>query len=125
MSMMFRKSAVIAAMLLAPMAAGADDQVDPKACEGASTYEIVECLKSQTAQWDNRLNVAYQQAMKKAAPKQQDQLRAAQRLWIEYRNANCLYYGLGEGTIARIEAGSCMLTMTEARARELEGLGRQ
>ena len=53
--------------------------------------------------------------------KQREQLRAAQRLWIQYRDANCLYYDLGEGTIARIEAGECMRSMTEARARELEG----
>ena len=53
------------------------------------------------------------------------QLRAAQRLWIQYRDANCLYYGLGEGTIARLDAGECMRSMTEARAKEFEGLGRQ
>ena len=54
-----------------------------------------------------------------------DQLRAAQRLWIQYRDANCLYYGLGEGTIARLDAGECMRSMTKARAKELEGLGHQ
>jgi uncharacterized protein YecT (DUF1311 family) len=48
-------------------------------------------------------------------------LRAAQRLWIQYRDANCLYYGLSEGTIARIEAGECLRSMTEARSKELEG----
>jgi uncharacterized protein YecT (DUF1311 family) len=45
----------------------------------------------------------------------------AQRLWIQYRDANCLYYDLGEGTITRIEAGNCMYRMTRARAEELEG----
>ena len=25
-------------------------------------------------------------------PKQREQLRVAQRLWIHYRDANCLYY---------------------------------
>ena len=86
---------------------------------------MVECLKAKTAQWDKRMTVAYQQALKDAAPQQHDQLRAAQRLWIQYRDANCLYYGLGEGTIARLDAGECMRSMTEARARELEGLGHQ
>jgi uncharacterized protein YecT (DUF1311 family) len=47
----------------------------------------------------------------------------AQRLWIQYRDANCLYYGMGEGTIARVDAGECQRSMTEARARELEGVG--
>ena len=48
-------------------------------------------------------------------------MRVAQRLWIQYRDANCPYYGLGEGTIARVEAGDCMLRMTQSRAIELEG----
>ena len=106
-------------------AANAGDQGDPaQSCDG-STNEMVECLKAKTAQWDKRMTVAYQQALKDAGPRQHDQLRAAQRLWIAYRDANCLYYGLGEGTIARVEAGECMRSMTEARARELEGLGHQ
>jgi uncharacterized protein YecT (DUF1311 family) len=110
--------------LLSP-AAHAGDQGDPeKSCDG-STFEMVECLKGKTAQWDKRMTIAYQQALKDASSAQRDQLRAAQRLWIHYRDANCLYYGMGEGTIARIDAGECMRSMTEARARELEGLGHQ
>jgi uncharacterized protein YecT (DUF1311 family) len=91
-----------------------------KTCDG-STYEMVECLKEKTAYWDKRLNAAYQQALNLAQPKQREQLRTAQRLWVQYRDANCLYYDLGEGTIARIEAGECMRSMTEIRTRELEG----
>jgi uncharacterized protein YecT (DUF1311 family) len=118
-------TAVAAAICLLTPAAYAGDQGDPaQSCDG-STYEMVECLKGKTAQWDKRINVAYQQALKAAMPQQREQLRAAQRLWIQYRDANCLYYGLGEGTIARIDAGECMRSMTEARARELEGLGHQ
>lgn len=121
---------------LAPLAAAvffaasastwAGDQGDPdKSCDG-STYQMVECLKAKTAQWDKRMNAAYQQALKDAAgDKQRDQLRAAQRLWIQYRDANCLYYDLGEGTIARLDAGECMRSMTEVRAKELENLGHQ
>jgi uncharacterized protein YecT (DUF1311 family) len=105
--------------------AGAGDQGDPdQACDG-STFEMVDCLKGKTAQWDKRMTIAYQQAIKDAPQQQRDQLRAAQRLWIQYRDANCLYYGMGEGSIARIDAGECMRNMTEARARELEGLGHQ
>jgi uncharacterized protein YecT (DUF1311 family) len=111
--------------LLPAPASHAGDQGDPaQACDG-STFEMVECLKGKTAQWDKRMTIAYQQAMKDVSPAQREQLRAAQRLWIQYRDANCLYYGMGEGTIARIDAGECMRSMTEARARELEGLGHQ
>ena len=116
---------VIASIVALASAAHAGDQGDPeKSCEG-NTFEMVECLKTRTAQWDKRMTVAYQQALKDAVPQQRDQLRAAQRLWIQYRDANCLYYGMGEGTIARIDAGECMRNMTQGRARELEDIGHQ
>ncbi len=67
------------------------------------------------------MTIAYQRMLNAGEPKQREQLRVAQRLWIQYRDANCLYYGLGEGTIARVEAGDCMLRMTQSRAIELEG----
>ena len=57
---------------------------------------MVECLATQTAQWDRRLNAAYRKLAKDAQAKQRRQLRAAQRLWIQYRDANCLYRALGE-----------------------------
>jgi uncharacterized protein YecT (DUF1311 family) len=123
MRAVFRTVFGAAAMCLAASLAYAGDQGDPeKSCDG-NTYEMVECLKARTAQWDKRMTIAYQQALKDSVPQQHDQLRTAQRLWIQYRDANCLYYGLGEATIAHIDAGECMRSMTEARARELEDLG--
>ena len=105
-------------VFLAPAFAG--DQVEPEQHCNGSTYEIVDCLKTQTAQWDKRINIAYSQALKDAEAKQREQLRKAQRLWVQFRDANCLYYDLGEGTIARIEAGYCMKELTKTRALELE-----
>ena len=123
--MMLRLAVGLAAVLVLGSAVHAGDQGEPEqSCDG-NTFQMVECLKAKTAQWDKRLNVAYQKAVQDAQPAQRDQLRAAQRLWIQYRDANCLYYGLGEGTIARLDAGECMRSMTEARAREFQGLGRQ
>ncbi|MFQ3455230.1 DUF1311 domain-containing protein [Bradyrhizobium sp. UFLA01-814] len=85
--------------------AWAGDQGDPEQPYDGGTYQMVGCLKAKTAQWDKRMNVAYQKALKDAADdKQREQLRTAQRLWIQYRDANCLYYNLGEGTIARLDA---------------------
>jgi uncharacterized protein YecT (DUF1311 family) len=113
---------VIAALAAFAPAAYAGDQGDPdKDCDG-STQEMVECLATQTMQWDKRMNAAYEKAMKNAEARQHDQLRAAQRLWVQYRDANCLFYELGEGTIARLNSNSCMLRLTEERARELENL---
>jgi uncharacterized protein YecT (DUF1311 family) len=116
---------IAAAMVAVAAGAHAGNQGEPEqSCDG-NTFEMVECLKARTAQWDKRMTIAYQKAMKDAGEKQREQLRSAQRLWIQYRDANCLYYGLGEGTIARIEAGECMRNMTRARAEELEGVGQQ
>jgi uncharacterized protein YecT (DUF1311 family) len=125
MSVMLKMVLGAAATLALVSVAHAGDQGDSEASCDGNTFQMVECLKAKTAQWDKRMTVAYQQALKDAVPQQHDQLRAAQRLWIQYRDANCLYYGLGEGTIARLDAGECMRSMTEARARELEGLGHQ
>jgi uncharacterized protein YecT (DUF1311 family) len=125
MSMRLKIAVSAAALLALVSVADAGDQGDPEASCDGNTFQMVECLKAKTAQWDKRMTIAYQQALKDAAPAQHDQLRAAQRLWIQYRDANCLYYGLGEGTIARLDAGECMRSMTETRAKELEGLGHQ
>ena len=112
-----------AALIGAAAFAFAGEPGDPDASCDGSTYEMVDCLKAKTAYWDKRMTIAYQAQLKDAQPQQREQLRVAQRLWIQYRDANCLYYGLGEGTIARIDAGECMRSMTEARARELGGAG--
>jgi len=119
---MLRIVTVTAAALIGAAAfAYAGEQGEPEqSCDG-STYEIVECLKAKTAQWDKRMTIAYQRMLNAGVARQGEQLRATQRLWIQYRDANCLYYGLGEGTVARIDAGYCMLQMTQSRALELEG----
>ena len=113
-------AAAMAALLVPPAHAG--DAGDPdESCDG-STAEMVDCLAVKTQRWDKRMTIAYQQAMKDAPAPQRDQLRAAQRLWIQYRDANCLFYGMGEGTIARVDTGECLRRTTEARARELEAI---
>jgi uncharacterized protein YecT (DUF1311 family) len=125
MSMMLRMAIGLwAALALVSTAHAGDQEEAEQSCDG-NTYQMVECLKARTARWDKRLNAAYQKALEAAGNAQRDQLRAAQRLWVQYRDANCLYYGMGEGTIARLDAGECMRSMTEARAKELEGIGQQ
>jgi len=106
-------------------AAAAAEQADPPLSCGGSTVEMVDCINTNTAQWDKRMNAAYQQLLKDVGDQQRDQLRVAQRLWVQYRDANCHYYALGEGTIASIETSDCVRSMTETRARELEGLRHQ
>jgi uncharacterized protein YecT (DUF1311 family) len=112
-------------LLAAAMAvlAPAADAGEPARCDGVSTPEIVDCVNARTAQWDKRMNAAYQKALKSDESRRQEQLRTAQRLWMQFCDANCLYFDMGEGTIARIDAAECMRNMTEARARELVDFG--
>jgi len=95
-----------------------DDIPDPE-CDGG-THEMVKCLSDATAKWDKRLNEAYRETLKEGPREQREQLRKAQRLWLQYRDANCDYYGLSEGSIAHLLAATCLLDMTKARAKELE-----
>ena len=88
-------------------------------CDG-STVEVVECIRGLQDKWDGRLNAAYRTVMDAETGAQRAALRTAQRGWITYRDANCAYYAGGEGTIARIEAASCLYVLTRDRAQELE-----
>jgi uncharacterized protein YecT (DUF1311 family) len=115
--------AFIAAAALIGAAAFAYAQDPPEtdnACDGG-TLQLIECIEAKTKPWDKRMNAAYQDALKDAQPGQREQLRAAQRLWVQYRDANCAYYQLGQGSIARVQAEDCMFRMTKARAKELDG----
>jgi hypothetical protein len=68
-----------AAMAALASVAHAGDEGEPaQNCEG-NTFQIVECLKAQTARWDKRMTVAYQKGLKDAGAKQREQLHAAQR----------------------------------------------
>jgi uncharacterized protein YecT (DUF1311 family) len=117
---------VAAAVLIGAAAFACADDKDTKDTESdqncvGGTYQMVECFDKLTEQWDKRLNKAYQEALKDIKPEQGKQLRAAQRLWVQYRDANCLYYRLGEGSLARVDAAECFRTMTKRRALDLEG----
>ena len=91
-----------------------------KGCDSGVTVEMVDCLNAKAEFWDKRLNAAYPKALKVAQPKQREQLRKAQRAWVAYRDANCLYWSLGEGTIAQVQSADWMYRMTKERAEEIE-----
>ena len=85
-----------------------------------NTMATVDCVQAKTKAWDRRLNTAYKDLMQRIDAGQRDPLKAAQRLWIQFRDANCRFYGLQEGTIRQIQAAECLRAMTQDRALELE-----
>lgn len=117
--------AFAAALLLGVPLAGAARAQDDRAIDAChnkeSTTDIVGCLDQLTAQWDKRLNGAYQAAIRKADPAAVAPLRAAERAWLDYRKQRCAYLSTGEGTIMQILGADCILRMTKARAEELTG----
>ena len=114
------RTVLILGLLIMAGPARAEEWVEPEQrCDG-NTPQIVDCLVDRAAQWEKRMNTAYKQALADAEPKQREMLVAAQRFWIQYREANCDYCDLGPGTISSIQFGHCMKDLTETRARELE-----
>lgn len=89
-------------------------------CNQNTTLSIVECVDKQTQKWDQRLNASYQALMQRSYAEQKEPLKAAQRLWIKYRDANCGFYGAREGTIRYIEAAECLRVMTKLRTCEMD-----
>ena len=85
-----------------------------------STLAIVECVQAKTNAADQRLNAAYKALQARIDVPQRQPLLAAQRLWVQYRDANCGFYGVQDGSIRQVQAAECIRSMTEDRARELE-----
>ena len=117
-------------MAFAPLAASAQEaDLSPQhaACmdKASSTASMVECIAAETKQQDARLNKAYKAAMAGLTAERKKQLQQVQRTWIKFRDANCGFYNdPAGGTMARVEANSCVMTSTATRAHELESLGK-
>lgn len=110
---------VLLLALSAPVAAqmyGADYEE----CNQQSSADIVDCLGASAKTWDRRLNGAYKALMARSDPAQKEPLKAAQRLWVQYRDANCAFYASGDGSLSQIAAAECQRAMTQQRACELE-----
>lgn len=111
--------AVLVLMALPAMAAMFGPGYQPCG-DKPSTLDIVACVEAKTKVADQRLNAAYKALQARIDPAQRQPLLAAQRLWVQYRDANCGFYGAQEGTIREVQAAECLRSMTEDRAQELE-----
>jgi uncharacterized protein YecT (DUF1311 family) len=91
----------------------------------STTIDTVECTGAKTKIWDQRLNVAYKALGKVIDPAQRDPLKVTQRIWIQYRVANCSFYAAHDGTLGQVIAAECFRSMTQERALELEQAAKQ
>ncbi|CAJ0794231.1 hypothetical protein LMG19083_02549 [Ralstonia psammae] len=83
----------LAAALLLPVAAWAGDPVDDalqqclKSPRGSTTAGMTECTHTAYQAYDRQMNTLYQAVMSKTDPASRQAIRAAQRAWLAYRNA--------------------------------------
>jgi uncharacterized protein YecT (DUF1311 family) len=87
--------------------------------EKSTTPDIVACIDQRVVEWERVLAEAAATSSQAGSPEYASALEKAQSLWFQFRDANCLTYRLGEGTIAAVEAAECRLRMTKERAAEL------
>ncbi len=90
-------------------------------CDGSTTREVEQCLAADLARADAELNRYYAAATKRLTEQQDTaalaKLRAAERAWIAYRDAECdaIYESWGQGTIRGAMNLRCRITLAEAR----------
>lgn len=132
-----RFAAALAAALLAAIAPAVAEDADPPIdCANAtSTVEMNFCAEKDYNAADAKLNDAYSRALAHIAQNGgekpydakswEDALRASQRAWVAFRDADCkglvpMSWGGGTGTTSAILG--CMHSKTEARIKELNEL---
>jgi len=102
--------------------------------DGESTLGMTQCLYSEAEVWDGLLNTEYRATMAWAKMMDQDDaqdfpeyanrakaLRAAQRAWIPFRDAECGFdYAVwGAGSMRNIAIAGCLMRLTADRTIEL------
>ena len=90
---------------------------------GGVTQNMIDCSMAETQRQDARLNKAYKALMGSLSAERKKQLLEAQRAWLKFRDTNCgFYFDPDGGSMARVSANDCVMTMTANRAKELEDL---
>lgn len=89
---------------------------------GKSTLGILRCIAAETRVHDAGLNAAYAKVLGDMTPTERRNLRAAQRAWIAFRDADCAARVDPQqwGSLSRINGSMCILNRTIERTLELE-----
>jgi uncharacterized protein YecT (DUF1311 family) len=95
--------------------------------DAATTAAMRTCENSRYERSEQKLNAEYGRLMKQLDRSRQEKLRAAQRAWLSFRDANAAFVEseAENGSLAPILKISALADMTEARALELARIGKQ
>jgi uncharacterized protein YecT (DUF1311 family) len=97
------------------------NEQDSPCAKVATTIDLVACLEKARAVADAELNSLYGTIRTKLTPSDAERLTNTERMWIQYRDANCvaeraLYEG---GTASSPAYLGCLEAMTRERTKEL------
>jgi uncharacterized protein YecT (DUF1311 family) len=131
--MVMRALLLLFSLLSFPALAADPDPLDAAldAClakpEGASTPGMVDCTAEAIREWDKRLNKVYQQVMAGLDPQSRELVRASQRRWVAFREAEQEAMGgprrQDKGTIVRVLTVNADLSAVKERVQELQLYG--
>ena len=98
------------------------NEKDSPCPNAVTTLDMGQCFSKAKASSDEKLTALYEKLLRKLNGDDADRLTKAQRLWAEYREANCsaeraLYQG---GSAAPVVYVACLDAMTRARTEELQ-----
>ncbi len=132
-----RHAALAALLVLSGLASAHAQEVAANCADPQTTLEVNECVSRDLDKADAELNTVYKRAMASQVDVDKNlaetnsalvgaakALRAAQRAWIDFRDANCesKTYADADGTIRTAEEISCRTEMTTNRTKELKEL---
>ena len=94
--------------------------------EGMSTHGMRQCLGNASEAWDKEMNRIWGELMRELPAPAKDSLRAAQRKWIAFRDAElealAQSYGAMPGTMYLVMHADAVSTLTRDRVRQLDAL---
>lgn len=108
----------LAASLVMPVAWAAD------CTQASSQASLNTCVSENYAAQDKRLNQVYSEYRARLSPTQKQQLKAAQRAWIEFRDRSCAFETSAAqgGSAHSMVLSGCLAAKTATRVEELQRL---
>ena|ERR1022692_2438207 len=111
-----------AALLSTPAYGQHMNEKDSPCANVIVTAELTKCLSDARDTADAKLNSVYKEIRSRLEGSDAESLTKTQRLWIQYRDANCsaerdLYEG---GTAKYAVYFACLKSLTRGRTRELQ-----
>ena len=117
-------AASLALQTQTPQRAKPAAQTQKQPCADArSQSEMNQCAFDEYKKADAELNHVYQQLLPKLEAAHQEKLKAAQRAWVTFRDADCEYeaFAFEGGSMQPLIRYSCLETATKARTAQLLG----